>query len=182
MGLMGELVDDVIMTLCVLVFVGRVDPVPFEQKDDHMGLGRWAMEVCSYTIVVEIKINVSTVYLIVLIRSLCFSLQLEQAQDATEKRKVMENEREMTADLVEKYKQQAEKEQHRIEQLTEMHKSFYCELCDRQYTKYSEWDNHINSYSHHHNQVNITRYHRSAPLLSIMIKFFCIETKRLETV
>ena len=79
--------------------------------------------------------------------------QLEQAQDATEKRKVMENEREITADRVEKYKQQAEKEQQRIEQLTEMHKSFYCELCDRQYTKYSEWDNHINSYSHHHNQV-----------------------------
>ena len=25
--------------------IGRVDPVPFEQKDDHMGLGRWAMEV-----------------------------------------------------------------------------------------------------------------------------------------
>ena len=82
------------------------------------------------------------------------SVQLEQAQDATEKRKVLENEREMTADRVEKYKQQAEKEQQRIEQLTEMHKSFYCELCDRQYTKYSEWDNHINSYSHHHNQVS----------------------------
>lgn len=86
--------------------------------------------------------------------TLSVSVQLEQAQDATEKRKVLENEREMTADRVEKYKQQAEKEQQRIEQLTEMHKSFYCELCDRQYTKYSEWDNHINSYSHHHNQVS----------------------------
>ena len=53
---MGMLVDDVIMTLCVFVFVGRVDPVPFEQKDDHMGLGRWAMEVCSYTIAVEINV------------------------------------------------------------------------------------------------------------------------------
>ena len=27
------------------IFAGRVDPVPFEQKDDHMGLGRWALEV-----------------------------------------------------------------------------------------------------------------------------------------
>ena len=50
MGLVGALVIDVIMTLYVLGFVGRVDPVPFEQKDDHMGLGRWAMEVCSYTV------------------------------------------------------------------------------------------------------------------------------------
>lgn len=23
-----------------------MDPVPFEMKDDHMGLGRWTMEVC----------------------------------------------------------------------------------------------------------------------------------------
>ena len=27
------------------LLTGRVDPVPFEQKDDHMGLGRWTMEV-----------------------------------------------------------------------------------------------------------------------------------------
>ena len=40
------------------------------------------------------------------------------------------------------------------ETLTSMLRSFYCELCDRQYTKYSEYDNHINSYSHHHNQVS----------------------------
>ncbi len=48
---------------------------------------------------------------------------------------------------------QAEKEQKICEILTEMNKAFYCELCDRQYTKYSEFDNHINSYSHHHQQV-----------------------------
>ena len=30
---------------CVCVS-GRKDPVPFEMKDDHMGLGRWTMEVC----------------------------------------------------------------------------------------------------------------------------------------
>ena len=84
---------------------------------------------------------------------------MEQAQDATEKRKLLENEKELTADLVEKYKQQAEKEKERVEHLTEMHKSFYCELCDRQYTKYSEFDNHINSYSHHHQQVTHLHLH-----------------------
>ena len=37
--------------------------------------------------------------------------------------------------------------------IAKMRKDFYCELCDKQYTKYSEFDNHINSYSHAHKQV-----------------------------
>ena len=103
-------------------------------------------------------------------------MQLEQAQDATEKRKQLEIEKEITADLVEKYKvqhtltphtvapshphtslhhdqTQAEKDQKLAETIMEMHKSFYCELCDKQYFKYSEFDNHLNSYDHHHRQV-----------------------------
>ena len=80
--------------------------------------------------------------------------QLELAQDATEKRKVMEVEKEITPDLLEQYQVNAEKERVLTETLIEMNKSFYCELCDKQYTKYSEYDNHINSYSHHHQQVN----------------------------
>ena len=75
----------------------------------------------------------------------------------------MEIEKELTDDLVEKYKAQAEKERQIAETLAEMHKSFYCELCDRQYTKYSEYDNHINSYSHHHQQVSIVVYSPSHP-------------------
>ncbi len=65
----------------------------------------------------------------------------------------MEAEKELTPYLIEKYKAQAQKDMEMAETIFEMRKSFYCELCDKQYTKYSEWDNHINSYSHHHNQV-----------------------------
>ena len=36
--------------------------------------------------------------------------------------------------------------------MTEMKRSFYCQLCDKQYNNYKEYDNHINSYSHAHNQ------------------------------
>ena len=79
---------------------------------------------------------------------------MELAQDATEKRKLLEAEKEITPDLLEQYQVNAEKERALTETLLEMNKSFYCELCDKQYTKYSEYDNHINSYSHHHNQVN----------------------------
>lgn len=31
--------------------------------------------------------------------------------------------------------------------------SFYCELCDKQYLRHQQYDNHINSYDHHHKQV-----------------------------
>lgn len=33
----------------LVCFEGRVDPVPFELKDDHMGLGRWTLEVLTLT-------------------------------------------------------------------------------------------------------------------------------------
>lgn len=32
--------------------------------------------------------------------------------------------------------------------------SFYCELCDKQYVRHQQYDNHINSYDHHHKQVS----------------------------
>lgn len=38
------------------------------------------------------------------------------------------------------------------ESLQDLKDMFYCELCDKQYFKYKEYDNHINSYSHAHKQ------------------------------
>lgn len=100
---------------------GRRDPVPFEMKDDNMGLGRWQME-------------------------------LEQAQDATEKRKQLEIEKEITPDLIEKYKAHVEKEQRIADATADLRRTYYCEPCDKQYRTYSEFDNHLNSYDHHHRQ------------------------------
>jgi hypothetical protein len=81
-----------------------------------------------------------------------WTYEVEQAQDTTDKRRQMETEKEITSDLVEKYKAQAEKEDKLVETILEMNKSFYCDLCDKQYFKYSEYDNHLNSYDHHHRQ------------------------------
>lgn len=39
---------------------------------------------------------------------------------------------------------------------------FYCELCDKQYLRHQEFDNHINSYDHAHKQVNTVRFHDSS--------------------
>lgn len=42
--------------------LGRVDPVPFEMKDDHMGLGRWTMEVNNYRESIKLPVSVGMVF------------------------------------------------------------------------------------------------------------------------
>lgn len=47
----------------------------------------------------------------------------------------------------------AEKENAIAKALGDLKANFYCELCDKQYHKHPEFDNHINSYDHAHKQV-----------------------------
>ncbi|XP_038171478.1 zinc finger protein 804B [Arvicola amphibius] len=46
----------------------------------------------------------------------------------------------------------AEKEKTTAKALEDAKANFYCELCDKQYHKHQEFDNHINSYDHAHKQ------------------------------
>ncbi|XP_028631912.1 zinc finger protein 804B [Grammomys surdaster] len=46
----------------------------------------------------------------------------------------------------------AEKERSTAKALEDAKANFYCELCDKQYNKHQEFDNHINSYDHAHKQ------------------------------
>ncbi|KAI1898174.1 hypothetical protein AGOR_G00069630 [Albula goreensis] len=46
----------------------------------------------------------------------------------------------------------AEKEKTMAKALEDLKANFYCELCDKQYYKHQEFDNHINSYDHAHTQ------------------------------
>ncbi|XP_062389612.1 zinc finger protein 804A [Sardina pilchardus] len=46
----------------------------------------------------------------------------------------------------------AEKEKTLAKALEDLKANFYCELCDKQYYKHQEFDNHINSYDHAHKQ------------------------------
>lgn len=48
----------------------------------------------------------------------------------------------------------AEKENTIAKALEDLKANFYCELCDKQYYKHQEFDNHINSYDHAHKQVS----------------------------
>ncbi|XP_077713190.1 zinc finger protein 804B [Canis aureus] len=45
-----------------------------------------------------------------------------------------------------------EKEKSTAKALEDVKANFYCELCDKQYHKHQEFDNHINSYDHAHKQ------------------------------
>lgn len=47
----------------------------------------------------------------------------------------------------------AEKKNTIAKALEDLKANFYCELCDKQYYKHQEFDNHINSYDHAHKQV-----------------------------
>ncbi|MGH0157607.1 UNVERIFIED_CONTAM: hypothetical protein FKN15_033724 [Acipenser sinensis] len=47
----------------------------------------------------------------------------------------------------------AEKEKAIAKALEDLRANFYCELCDKQYQKHQEFDNHINSYDHAHKQT-----------------------------
>uniref|UniRef100_A0A3B3RQ79 G-patch domain containing 8 n=1 Tax=Paramormyrops kingsleyae TaxID=1676925 RepID=A0A3B3RQ79_9TELE len=79
-------------------------------------------------------------------------MELDYAEDATEKRRVLEVEKEDTEELRQKYKDYAEKEKAIAKALEDLRANFYCELCDKQYQKHQEFDNHINSYDHAHKQ------------------------------
>nr|XP_029542489.1 zinc finger protein 804A-like [Oncorhynchus nerka] len=46
----------------------------------------------------------------------------------------------------------SQKERTMAEALGDLKANFYCELCDKQYYKHQEFDNHINSYDHAHKQ------------------------------
>ncbi|NXN26261.1 Z804B protein, partial [Nycticryphes semicollaris] len=46
----------------------------------------------------------------------------------------------------------AEKEKAAAKAMEDLKANFYCELCDKQYHKHQEFDNHINSYDHAHKQ------------------------------
>ncbi|KAL8175693.1 UNVERIFIED_CONTAM: G patch domain-containing protein 8 [Gekko kuhli] len=82
-------------------------------------------------------------------------MELDYAEDATERRRVLEVEKEDTEELRQKYKDYVDKEKAIAKALEDLRANFYCELCDKQYQKHQEFDNHINSYDHAHKQLSL---------------------------
>ncbi|KAI8644946.1 G-patch domain-containing protein [Parasitella parasitica] len=100
---------------------GRVDPIRIELKDDSLGVGK-AEE---YT-----ATHVST----------------------TAKRKALDSEKQLEETEIQKLEREfrVEKKQSIAQELKQVKRAFYCELCDKQYQNISGYEQHLQSYDHHH--------------------------------
>ncbi|CEP14726.1 hypothetical protein [Parasitella parasitica] len=100
---------------------GRIDPIRIDLKDDSLGVGK--AEEYSAT-------HVST----------------------TAKRKALDSEKQLEETELQKMEReyQVEKKQAIAQELKQVKKAFYCELCDKQYQNISEYEQHLQSYDHHH--------------------------------
>ncbi|KAJ3294392.1 hypothetical protein HDU79_011058 [Rhizoclosmatium sp. JEL0117] len=102
---------------------GRVDPVPFVHKADTTGVGK--------------------------------SEEVEEKHiESTKTRKALESEvlAAETDDQRVKREIQVEKANLIREEIKQVTRAFYCELCDKQYTRIHEYEAHLSSYDHGHKQ------------------------------
>ncbi|KAG2230444.1 hypothetical protein INT48_009190 [Thamnidium elegans] len=100
---------------------GRIDPIRIELKDDALGVGK-AHELNTHHV------------------------------ESTSKRKALDSEKQLEESESQRMEREfrAEKKQAIAKELQEVKRAFYCELCDKQYKKVSEYDQHLQSYDHHH--------------------------------
>ncbi|KAG2215466.1 hypothetical protein INT45_001826 [Circinella minor] len=100
---------------------GRVDPIRIDIKEDVLGVGK-AEEEQAYH------------------------------ESSTAKRKIMGSEKQLEETIQERLLRETKvKEKEMIqEELKEVKRAFYCELCDKQYNKVVEYEQHLQSYDHHH--------------------------------
>ncbi|KAI7861359.1 hypothetical protein BDF14DRAFT_1786063 [Spinellus fusiger] len=105
-------------------WTGRVDPVPIELKLDSLGVGK-ADEEQSYHV------------------------------SSTARRKALDSEKQLEETPEEKHWRESRvtKQEAIVRELKEVNRVFYCELCDKQYSKISEYEQHLQSYDHHHKKV-----------------------------
>ncbi|KAF9014932.1 hypothetical protein BDQ17DRAFT_1268350, partial [Cyathus striatus] len=100
---------------------GRVDPIPFQIKQDSSGLGKITQDV----------------------RMIETTVSQRRGLDSERQQKETEEQRKIREDLV------ARKAALQNE-ISSTLKAFYCELCDKQFKTVAQYDEHTNSYAHHH--------------------------------
>ncbi|KAG0167910.1 G patch domain-containing protein 8 [Apophysomyces sp. BC1034] len=100
---------------------GRKDPVPIDLKLDSLGVGK-AGEENAYHV------------------------------SSTAKRKALDSEKQLEETHEEKQQREvkAVRQEAIARELQVVKRAFYCELCDKQYRKISEYEQHLQSYDHHH--------------------------------
>ncbi|KAL1922975.1 uncharacterized protein VTP21DRAFT_9351 [Calcarisporiella thermophila] len=71
-------------------------------------------------------------------------------QLTTAKRKTLEGERVETEEERLKREEKAQKQEAIRKEVQAIKAAFFCELCQKQYSRISEYDQHLSSYDHHH--------------------------------
>lgn len=109
----------------MVAFLGRTDPIRLDYKADSLGVGK-AEEEQSYHV------------------------------SSTAKRKTMDSEKMLEESQAERaYREsKAEKQQAIHKEIKDVTRAFYCELCDKQYSKVIDYEKHLQSYDHHHKKVS----------------------------
>ncbi|KZT06381.1 uncharacterized protein LAESUDRAFT_726214 [Laetiporus sulphureus 93-53] len=100
---------------------GRVDPVPFYVKNDLTGLGKTSQDV-------------------------------EMIESTVAQRRELDSERQIK-ETEEQRKAREDTVARRVALQSEISstlRAFYCELCDKQFRNVAQYDEHTNSYAHHH--------------------------------
>ncbi|EKM83411.1 hypothetical protein AGABI1DRAFT_110077 [Agaricus bisporus var. burnettii JB137-S8] len=100
---------------------GRVDPIPFEIKYDSTGLGKTTQDV----------------------RMIEETVSQRRGLDSERQTRETEEQRRAREDTV--ARQAAVKDE-----VSNAIRSFYCMLCDKQFQNVAQYDEHTNSYAHHH--------------------------------
>lgn len=100
---------------------GRVDPIPFQMKSDSTGVG---------------KINQD-------VRMIETTVSQRRGLDSERQHKETEEQRRVRQD-------DAARRSALANELFDTLKSFYCSLCDKQFKNVTQYDEHTNSYAHHH--------------------------------
>jgi len=72
------------------------------------------------------------------------------SERAASERKRLESEIEETPELKQFREQKVERKEKITADITEIIKTYYCSLCNKQYKNIGEMQNHLNSYDHHH--------------------------------
>jgi hypothetical protein len=100
---------------------GRVDPIPFQVKRDLTGLGKTSQDV----------------------RMIETTVSQRRGLDSERQQKETEEQRKAREDSV------ARRTALQTE-ISDTLKAFYCTLCDKQFKTVAQYDEHTNSYAHHH--------------------------------
>ncbi|KAG6885942.1 hypothetical protein C0993_007444 [Termitomyces sp. T159_Od127] len=100
---------------------GRTDPIPFHIKSDLTGLGKISQDV----------------------RMIETTVSQRRGLDSERQQKETEDQRKAR-------EESAARKSALEDELSSTLKAFYCTLCDKQFRNVAQYDEHTNSYAHHH--------------------------------